>query len=179
MTHWYLLVDPRQHFFARAASSDPVAVYGPDPCSSVESAYGTSRYCATWTAKAITWYHMHGINMRKLLIWTILWQILRFFIGDETFDTAVERTFYVPLVVLAYKVCPGHLEATIFATLIATSNIGALKYLENSSSSARLNHDFHVLNMLKHRSDPTKLLRAGIAKRWRIFDMPCRWMFNM
>lgn len=47
-----------------------------------------------------------------------------FFIGDETFDTAVERTFYVPLVVLAYKVCPGHLEATIFATLIATSNIG-------------------------------------------------------
>lgn len=76
-----------------------------------------------------------------------MWQILRFFIGDETFDTAVERTFYVPLVVLAYKVCPGHLEATIFATLIATSNIGGLKYLENSSSSARLPRFKHVFNI--------------------------------
>ena len=62
---------------------------------------------------------------------------VRFFIGDETFDTAVERTFYVPLVVLAYKVCPAHLEATIFATLMGTSNIGRLKYLD-IFSSARL-----------------------------------------
>ena len=61
---------------------------------------------------------------------------VRFFIGDETFDTAVERTFYVPLVVLAYKVCPAHLEATIFATLIATSNIGRLKYLDIFSSAS-------------------------------------------
>ena len=36
----------------------------------------------------------------------------------------MEKTFYVPVVVLAYKVCPANLEATIFATLIATSNIG-------------------------------------------------------
>lgn len=47
-----------------------------------------------------------------------------FFLGDETFEQTMEKTFYVPVVMLAYKVCPANLEATIFATLIATSNIG-------------------------------------------------------
>lgn len=64
------------------------------------------------------------------LILVFRWNLLMglpdivFFIGDETFDMAVERTFYLPLIVLAYKVCPSHLEATIFSTLIATSNLG-------------------------------------------------------
>eukprot|EP00438_Fugacium_kawagutii_P018853 Skav230893 [mRNA] locus=scaffold2765:176288:176929:- [translate_table: standard] len=47
-----------------------------------------------------------------------------FFVGDEAFDKAVEKTFYVPLMVLAYKVCPAHLEATIYSILITTSSIG-------------------------------------------------------
>ncbi|CAK9079172.1 Probable folate-biopterin transporter 2 [Durusdinium trenchii] len=47
-----------------------------------------------------------------------------FFLGDSTFDHAVAKTFYVPLVVLAYKVCPSNLEGTIFSTLISLNNIG-------------------------------------------------------
>ena len=49
---------------------------------------------------------------------------LRLFIGDTTFDDAVAKTFHVPLAVLAYKVCPSNLEATIFSTLISLSSIG-------------------------------------------------------
>ena len=64
--HWYLLVGPRQHFFAWAASSDFGAVYGPDPCSSVESVYGTSRYCATWTAKTSLGRCEHCNNERSI-----------------------------------------------------------------------------------------------------------------
>eukprot|EP00439_Symbiodinium_sp_Y106_P045603 s2511_g5.t2 len=47
-----------------------------------------------------------------------------FYVGDTAFDLAVSKLFYVPLVVLAYKVCPLNLEATLFATLMALNNIG-------------------------------------------------------
>ncbi|CAE7945637.1 unnamed protein product [Symbiodinium sp. KB8] len=47
-----------------------------------------------------------------------------FYVGDTAFDLAVSKLFYVPLVVLAYKVCPENLEATLFATLMALNNIG-------------------------------------------------------
>ncbi|CAK9019953.1 unnamed protein product [Durusdinium trenchii] len=53
-----------------------------------------------------------------------------FFLGDSTFEEAVVKTFYVPLVVLAYKVCPSNLEGTIFS-LISLNCIGVSsgKYL--------------------------------------------------
>ncbi|CAE7236257.1 unnamed protein product [Symbiodinium natans] len=49
---------------------------------------------------------------------------LLFYLGDETFDQAVTKTLYLPLAVLAYKVCPSNLEATMFAMLMTTQHIG-------------------------------------------------------
>ena len=49
-----------------------------------------------------------------------------FFLGDQTFTQAVDKTFMVPVVVLAYKLCPANLEATIFSTLMATTNMGVV-----------------------------------------------------
>lgn len=47
-----------------------------------------------------------------------------FFLGDATFDQAIARTFWMPCAVLAYKVCPPLLEATLFATLMSLANLG-------------------------------------------------------
>ena len=49
---------------------------------------------------------------------------LRFYMGDSVFDDAVSKAFYIPLIVLAYKVCPRNLEGTVFSTLVALNNIG-------------------------------------------------------
>jgi len=47
-----------------------------------------------------------------------------FYVGDTTFDMVVAKLFYMPLCVLAYKVCPRDLEATLFSALMGLNNIG-------------------------------------------------------
>mmetsp|Transcript_61001 Transcript_61001/g.136291 ORF Transcript_61001/g.136291 Transcript_61001/m.136291 type:complete len:394 (-) Transcript_61001:177-1358(-) len=47
-----------------------------------------------------------------------------FLVGDDAFAELVSRFFYIPMFVLASKVCPANLEATLFATLMSLSNFG-------------------------------------------------------
>eukprot|EP00931_Biecheleriopsis_adriatica_P089861 TRINITY_DN63935_c0_g1_i1.p1 TRINITY_DN63935_c0_g1~~TRINITY_DN63935_c0_g1_i1.p1 ORF type:complete len:598 (-),score=107.12 TRINITY_DN63935_c0_g1_i1:54-1847(-) len=48
-----------------------------------------------------------------------------FIVGDDTFGLVVSRFFSIPLFVLASKVCPDNLEATLFAMLMSLSNFGS------------------------------------------------------
>jgi len=48
-----------------------------------------------------------------------------FVIGDDAFTVVMSRFFSMPLFVLASKVCPDNLEATLFAMLMSLSNFGS------------------------------------------------------
>mmetsp|Transcript_120684 Transcript_120684/g.303504 ORF Transcript_120684/g.303504 Transcript_120684/m.303504 type:complete len:639 (-) Transcript_120684:232-2148(-) len=48
-----------------------------------------------------------------------------FIIGDDAFTVVMSRFFSMPLFVLAAKVCPDSLEATLFAMLMSLSNFGS------------------------------------------------------
>jgi len=48
-----------------------------------------------------------------------------FIAGDDTLATIISRFFTMPLFVLASKVCPDNIEATLFALLMALSNFGS------------------------------------------------------
>merc|ERR1719436_73666 len=48
-----------------------------------------------------------------------------FLIGDEALAMIVGRFFSMPMFVLAAKVCPDNIEATLFALLMALSNLGS------------------------------------------------------
>jgi folate/biopterin transporter len=69
-------------------------------------------------------------NMFDLVLvkrWNLLLDIpdIVFIAGDDTFTTIMGRFFSMPMLVLASKVCPDGLEATLFALLMALSNFGA------------------------------------------------------
>jgi len=46
-------------------------------------------------------------------------------IGDDAFTVTMRRFFVMPMFVLAAKVCPENVEATLFAMLMALSNFGS------------------------------------------------------
>jgi hypothetical protein len=48
-----------------------------------------------------------------------------FIAGDDTLATIISRFFAMPMFVLASKVCPDNIEATLFALLMALSNFGS------------------------------------------------------
>jgi folate/biopterin transporter len=48
-----------------------------------------------------------------------------FMIGDSALATVIGRFFSMPMFVLAAKVCPDKIEATLFAMLMALSNFGS------------------------------------------------------
>eukprot|EP00401_Gymnodinium_catenatum_P075175 CAMPEP_0117508248 /NCGR_PEP_ID=MMETSP0784-20121206/26850_1 /TAXON_ID=39447 /ORGANISM="" /LENGTH=577 /DNA_ID=CAMNT_0005303795 /DNA_START=104 /DNA_END=1837 /DNA_ORIENTATION=+ len=48
-----------------------------------------------------------------------------FIAGDDTLATIFSRFFAMPMLVLASKVCPDNIEATLFALLMALSNFGS------------------------------------------------------
>jgi len=48
-----------------------------------------------------------------------------FIMGDDAVTTCMSRFFVMPLFVLASKVCPDNVEATLFALLMALSNFGS------------------------------------------------------
>jgi len=50
---------------------------------------------------------------------------IAFVMGDEAFQWLCQRFFMMPLFVLSAKVCPDNLEATLFAMLMALSNLGS------------------------------------------------------
>jgi len=47
-------------------------------------------------------------------------------IGDDALTTTMRRFFAMPMMVLAAKVCPSNIEATLFAMLMALSNFGGI-----------------------------------------------------
>jgi len=47
-----------------------------------------------------------------------------FIVGDSALATVIGRFFSMPMFVLAAKVCPDNIEATLFAMLMALSNFG-------------------------------------------------------
>jgi hypothetical protein len=68
-------------------------------------------------------------NLLDLILvkrWNLLLGIpdLFFMIGDDTFSAIMGRFFSMPMMVLAAKVCPDNIEATLFALLMALSNLG-------------------------------------------------------
>jgi len=46
-------------------------------------------------------------------------------IGDDAFTATMRRFFAMPMFILAAKVCPENVEATLFAMLMALSNFGS------------------------------------------------------
>merc|ERR1719174_1592600 len=48
-----------------------------------------------------------------------------FVLGDKTVNKVAKRFFYMPMFVLAAKLCPPGTEATLFATIMALSNFGS------------------------------------------------------
>jgi len=59
--------------------------------------------------------------------WNLLLGIpdIVFMVGDDTFTAVMGRFFSMPMFVLAAKVCPDNIEATLFALLMALSNLGS------------------------------------------------------
>ncbi|CAE7528805.1 unnamed protein product [Symbiodinium natans] len=66
------------------------------------------------------------VEVVLVMRWNLLLGIpdFLFLVGDDTFGLMVSRFFYIPMCVLAAKVCPPNLEATLFATLLSINNLG-------------------------------------------------------
>ena len=45
-------------------------------------------------------------------------------IGDQVFHQMLGQLKHLPFLVLAARICPDHVEATLFATIMAISNVG-------------------------------------------------------
>ncbi|CAE7189984.1 unnamed protein product [Symbiodinium sp. KB8] len=91
-----------------------------------------NKYMTSWSFRRIFLTAQLSVFFAQLLeiVLVMRWNLLigipdfLFLVGDDTFGLLVSRFFFIPMCVLAAKVCPPNLEATLFATLLSLSNFG-------------------------------------------------------
>ncbi len=111
---------------------------------------GTVKFVTSWAGLLGVWMFqrfLKGVPMRKLFFWTISLSTLLgltslilithfnrqlgisdqwFSLGDSLVLTIAGRIAYMPILVLAARLCPEGIEATLFAVLMSVLNIAAL-----------------------------------------------------
>ena len=76
----------------------------------------------------LRWLLLHSkrIVCSPLLISLRLWLRAGFCprVGDQVFHQMLGQLKHLPFLVLAARICPDHVEATLFATIMSISNVG-------------------------------------------------------
>ncbi|MFN5856582.1 MAG: folate/biopterin family MFS transporter [Pseudanabaenaceae cyanobacterium] len=126
---------------------------------------GTVKFVTSWAGLLGVWMFqrfLKAVPMRKLFFWTISISTLLgltslilithwnrklgisdqwFSLGDSLVLTIAGRIAYMPILVLAARLCPEGIEATLFAVLMSVLNIAALSSYQ---LGALLTHWFGV-----------------------------------
>lgn len=111
---------------------------------------GTIRFFGSWAGLLGVWLFQRffkGVSTRKIFFWTTIISTLLgltslllvthlnrdlgigdrwFSLGDNLILTVAGRIAYMPVLVLAARLCPEGIEATLFALLMSVLNISAL-----------------------------------------------------
>ncbi|CAE7241427.1 unnamed protein product, partial [Symbiodinium pilosum] len=91
-----------------------------------------NKYMTNWSFRRIfvtaqlAYFFTQLLEVVLVMRWNLVIGIpdFLFLVGDDAFDLMVSRFFFVPMCVLAAKVCPPNLEATLCATLLSLGNFG-------------------------------------------------------
>lgn len=157
---------------------------------------GTIRFFVSWAGLLGVWLFQRffkGVPARKIFLWTTIISTLLgltsllivthanrslgiddrwFSLGDSLILTVAGKIAYMPILVLAARLCPEGIEATLFAVLMSVLNISALCSLQLGAGLT------HLLGVTESNFDNLWLL-VLIANLSRLLPLPfLSWLPN-